>query len=108
MREHFPELNEYRVARLGASDVLVNRRRDGSVEAHFLLDNVPEAGILFDRDVSQPLVARKKRFQLSNTAQSELLDGWIGAQAESRLIPLATSGPETRCRSEVHGVTPDN
>jgi SAM-dependent methyltransferase len=127
MREHFPELNEYRVVRLGASDVLVNRRRDGSVEAHedlvfhegpgerektpvlemrqfgrtglrtklleagfqeahFLLDNVPEAGILFDSDVSQPVIARKERFQLSNTAQIELLTAWVAEREHSRLL----------------------
>jgi SAM-dependent methyltransferase len=122
MREHFPELHEYRVIHLGASDVLVNRRGDGTLEAredlvfhegpgavlemrqfgrtglrakltaagfrevHYLLDDVPEAGILFDGDVSQPLIARKERFQLGAEAQSELVEGWIGAQAESRLL----------------------
>lgn len=32
MREHFPDLHEYRVVRLGASEVLINRRHDGSLE----------------------------------------------------------------------------
>jgi SAM-dependent methyltransferase len=32
MREHFPELHEYRVVPLGDSPVLINRRRDGSLE----------------------------------------------------------------------------
>ena len=122
MREHFPELHEYRVIGLGASDVLVNRRRDGTLEARedlvfhegpgavlemrqfgrtglraklmaagfrevqFLLDDVPEAGILFDGDVSQALIARKEPFHLSAAAQSELLVNWIGAQTESRLL----------------------
>jgi SAM-dependent methyltransferase len=122
MREHFPKLNEYRVIRLGASDVLVNRRRDGTLEARedlvfhegpgavlemrqfgrtglrarllsagfrevdYLVDDVPEAGILFDGNVSLPLIARKEKFQLSGTAQSELLDGWIAARDESRLL----------------------
>jgi SAM-dependent methyltransferase len=122
MREHFPELHEYRVIGLGASDVLVNRRRDGTLEAredlvfhegpgavlemrqfgrtglrakllaagfrevHFMLDDVPGAGILFDCDVSQPLIARKEPFHLSTAAQSELLDNWMGAHAESRLL----------------------
>ncbi|HLK47024.1 MAG TPA: methyltransferase domain-containing protein [Bryobacteraceae bacterium] len=31
-REHFPDLHEYRVILLGDSPVLVNRRRDGSIE----------------------------------------------------------------------------
>ena len=121
MREHFPELGEYRVVRLGASDVLVNRRGDGSLEArddlvfhegpgavlemrqfgrtglrakllaagfrevHYLLDDVADAGILLDGDVSQPLIARKETFQLGAEAQSELLDGWKDVQDEARL-----------------------
>ena len=32
MREHFPELHQYRVVPLGESEVLINRRRDGSLE----------------------------------------------------------------------------
>jgi hypothetical protein len=32
MREHFPELDKYRVVPLGDSEVLINRRRDGSLE----------------------------------------------------------------------------
>jgi SAM-dependent methyltransferase len=122
MREHFPELNEYRVVRLGASDVLVIRRRDGALEAledlvfhegpgavlemrqfgrtglrarllaagfrevDYLLDDVPEAGILFDADVSQPLIARKDRFRLGAAALGELLDAWIAARDESRVL----------------------
>ena len=122
MREHFPELHEYRVIELGDSEVLVNRRRDGSLEAredlvfhegpgavlemrqwgrsglrsklvaagfrevHFLMDDVAESGILFDGDVSQPLIARKEPFRVSAAAQCELLDDWIAARAESRLL----------------------
>ena len=122
MREHFPELHDYRVVQLEGSDVLVNRRADGTLEAredlvfhegpgavlemrqfgrtglrakllaagfrdvHYLLDDVPGSGILFDNDVSQPLVARKDKFHLSRDAQGELVDGFIGAQAEARLL----------------------
>ena len=32
MREHFPELNDFRIVPLGKSPVLVNRRRDGTLE----------------------------------------------------------------------------
>jgi len=32
LREHFPELHEYRIVLLGGSAVLVNRRRDGTLE----------------------------------------------------------------------------
>lgn len=113
MREHFPQLGEYRVIRLGKREVLVNRRPDGSLEARedlvfhegpgevlemrqfglgglreklvqagfrdafFLLEDLPEAGILFDRDVSQPLIARKEPFRLSLPAERELLASWV-------------------------------
>src|ERR1017187_7155114 len=85
LREHFPELFEYRVVPIGESAVLINRRRDGALEVkqdlvfhegrgatlemrqfgvtllrakllaagfrevHFLTENLPEIGILFDR-----------------------------------------------------------
>jgi SAM-dependent methyltransferase len=58
----------------------------GFREVHFLLDDVPEIGILFDRDVSQPLIARKEPFHLDAAAHSELLDNWIEARAHSRLL----------------------
>jgi hypothetical protein len=32
MREHFPDLHEYRVVPLGGANVLINRRRDGQLE----------------------------------------------------------------------------
>ena len=34
MREHFPDLNEHRIVRLGDSSVLANRRPDGRIEVH--------------------------------------------------------------------------
>lgn len=110
MREHFPELFEYRVVPLGTSSVLINRRRDGSLEiredlvfhggagatlemrefgitalrcqllaagfeeVHFLTANVPEFGIYFDHDVSQPLIARKRRFAMDAMAVGEVVD----------------------------------
>jgi SAM-dependent methyltransferase len=115
MREHFPELNEYRIVRLGESEVLVNRRRDGTLEIRddlifhggsgatlemreygmtmlenqllgsgfrevfFLSGNVPPIGVLFDHDVSQPLIARKEPFVLERPAVSQLLEQWRAA-----------------------------
>jgi SAM-dependent methyltransferase len=122
MREHFPDLHEYRVVSLGNSEVLLNRRRDGALEArddlvfhegpgavlemrqfgvtglrsklltagfrevHFLMDDVPAAGILFDGEVSQPLIARKHPYALDAAAQSELLDKLIDARAQCRTL----------------------
>ncbi len=116
MREHFPDLHEFRVVTLGKSQVLVNRKRDGSLEineklifhggagatlemrefgmsaleskllssgfreVYFLRDNLPEIGILFDHDVSQPLLARKDPFTLGTTAQRQLVALWREAE----------------------------
>jgi SAM-dependent methyltransferase len=119
LREHFPELHEYRILPLGGAPVLVNRRRDGQLEVtgdlvfhggsgatlemrqftvpslcQKLLDsqfaevrlfhqNVPEFGILFDHDVSQPLLAtREIPFALSSAARVELIDQWRKAEDE--------------------------
>lgn len=119
MREHFPELHEYRVVPLGDAAVLVNRRRDGSLEVRedlvfhggsgatleirefgitalraallgagfrevcCLTENVPEIGVLFDADVSQPLIARKERFVMDSAAVSELAGLWQGAESRA-------------------------
>jgi len=116
MREHFPDLSEFRIVPLGGRDVLINRRRDGSLEirddlmfhggsgetlemrefgisaleaalrsagfgsVHFLTANVPEWGILFDHDTSQPLVARTGEFALGRCAQSQLFEAWRDAE----------------------------
>jgi SAM-dependent methyltransferase len=118
MREHFPDLHQYRVVRLGDSEVLVNRRRDGGLEirqdlvfhegpgavlemrqfglsglrtrllaagfreVHFLTAEVPHAGILFDDDVSQPLIARKEPFVLNAAAQGQFLENWAAAMRQ--------------------------
>jgi SAM-dependent methyltransferase len=113
MREHFPDLHQYRVVRLGDSMVLVNRRTDGKVEVlenglifhagsgetlemreygitqleaglkeagfrevHFLSDDVPLIGVLFDGDVSQPLIARKEPFLMNAAARREMIGIW--------------------------------
>ncbi|HLK64345.1 MAG TPA: methyltransferase domain-containing protein [Bryobacteraceae bacterium] len=119
MREHFPELHQYRIVPLGDAAILVNRRRDGSLEMyeepvfheghgltlemrHFdtcelirrlkssgfndvhLLpqDDVPDLGILFDYDVSQPLIARKQEFVLDRVARNEMMGLWRSARAQ--------------------------
>ncbi|HTP88617.1 MAG TPA: methyltransferase domain-containing protein [Candidatus Acidoferrales bacterium] len=130
MREHFPEMHQYRVVHLGDSDVLINRRRDGTLEIredlvfhggsgetlemrefgitglrcrlldagfrdiHLLTADVPEIGVHFDPDVSQPLIARKEPYSLDPRARSELVGLWrrqaaqIGLAAQSRWIRL--------------------
>jgi SAM-dependent methyltransferase len=117
LREHYPDLFEYRILPLGGTPVLVNRRRDGQLEVtgdlvfhggegatlemrqftvaalhekllatgftnpRFFNANVPEYGILFDQDVSQPLIAAKDEpFALGGAARAELIDLWRGAE----------------------------
>ena len=118
IREHFPELHEYRVVPLGQSMVLINRRRDGALEiredlvfhggagatlemrefgipalqrglsgagfrdCEFLTDNIPQIGILFDRDVSQPLIARKGPFVMTKAAAHQLAEQWLTGDRE--------------------------
>ena len=117
-REHFPELHEFRVITLGDAPVLVNRRRDGSLEVHDhlifhggtgstlemrqwaapelqsklaasgfrevcpLTEDVPEAGILFDADVSVPFLARKEEFRWDRVARSQMVDQWRAAERQ--------------------------
>ena len=116
LREHYPDLHEYRILPLGGAPVLVNRRRDGRLEVtgdlvfhggvgvtlemrqftvaalheklasrfatvRFFNENVPECGILFDRDVSQPLVAaREQAFALTGAARAEIIDLWRSSE----------------------------
>ena len=128
-REHFPELFEYRTVPLAGRDVLINRRRDGTLEirddlvfhggtgetlemrefgisalearlrgagfrdVHFLTSNVPEWGILFDHDTSQPLVARKQPYALDRCAQTQLFEAWRDSAGSGSLedqLRLAT------------------
>jgi SAM-dependent methyltransferase len=117
LREHYPDLYQYRILPLGGAPVLVNRRRDGRLEVtdelafhggtgatlemrqftvaalhqkllateftdvRFFNENVPEFGILFDYDVSQPLIAAKQEpFALAGPARAEIIDLWRSAE----------------------------
>ena len=117
LREHYPDLHEYRILPLGGTPVLINRRRDGHLEVtdelafhggfgatlemrqftvaalyekllasrftnvRFFNENVPECGILFDRDVSQPLIAAKEQpFALTGPARAEIIDLWRSSE----------------------------
>ena len=41
-----------------------------------LTDDIPEIGVYFDHDVSQPLIARKEPFVLDRNATRQLVDLW--------------------------------
>ncbi len=120
LREHFPELHEFRIVPLGDCSVLINRRPDGTLEirddltfhggsgatlemrefgatallaqllaagfraVHFMTENVPENGILFDNDTSQPLIARNHDFIFDHCAGHQMVDAWQTAEAKAR------------------------
>jgi SAM-dependent methyltransferase len=52
----------------------------GFREVQFLMENLPEIGIVFDGDVSQPLVARKQPFVWELCARSQIVDLWRDAE----------------------------
>jgi len=115
LREHFPDLHQYRVVPLGESQVLINRRADGTLEirddlifhggsgatlemrefgatalrqalcaagfreTEFLADNIPQIGVYFDHDVSQPLIARKEPFAMEGRTLAEFSDAYQAA-----------------------------
>ena len=119
MREHFPDLHEYRVVRLGDTPVLLNRRPDGSLEVRqdlvlhggtgatlemrefgvteldrkllaagfrevfFLREGPPLLGVVFDHDLSQPLIARKEPYAMSAAQRRELLNLWRSAESQA-------------------------
>ena len=56
----------------------------GFRQVKFLTDNIAEIGVLFDRHVSQPLIARKESFVLAPAARSQLIDQWQAALEEAR------------------------
>jgi SAM-dependent methyltransferase len=121
MREHFPELSEFRIVRLGDEQVLVNRRRDGGLEVRdglifhggsgatlemrefgmtalqnqllkasfrevfFLTENLPAIGVLFDHDVSQPLIARKDPYLIDRCALRELIEQWTSGRENTSI-----------------------
>ena len=41
-----------------------------------MAENLPSIGVLFDHDVSQPLIARKEPFVLNRCAQTQLAEEW--------------------------------
>jgi hypothetical protein len=56
----------------------------GFTNTRFFHENVPEIGILFDHDVSQPLIAAKQEpFALSGAALAEIMDLWRSAEDQA-------------------------
>jgi SAM-dependent methyltransferase len=78
----------------GLTSLRRNLEDSGFREVHFLTENLPRYGILFDADVSQPLVARKQPFMVDRRGVAELLaeiaraQEVIGKVAGSRWLRL--------------------
>ena len=68
----------------GATELKSKLLASGFREVHFLTENVPEIGILFDHDVSQPLIARKEKYVLDGAARSQLVALWRQADDQAR------------------------
>jgi len=56
----------------------------GFREVNFLRADLPEIGILFDHDVSQPLIARKDRFAIDTAVWTQMVEQWRAAQNQAR------------------------
>src|ERR1019366_6396984 len=73
------EMREY-----GASALRAQLLAAGFRAVDFLTENVPESGILFDRDTSQPLIARNQGFTVDHWAGRQRVDAWQTAEAKAR------------------------
>jgi hypothetical protein len=70
----------------GMTELTARLRAAGFCEVHYLTENVPEIGVLFDCDVSQPLIARKQPFLMNAAAQAQLVAAWRAAEARAELL----------------------
>jgi SAM-dependent methyltransferase len=67
------EMREFGITALNAKLLAA-----GFLEVHLLTENLPKIGILFDENVSQPLIARKEPFVMEKWARSQMIDEWLG------------------------------
>jgi SAM-dependent methyltransferase len=74
------EMREY-----GPSALRAQLLGAGFRAVHFLTENVPDRGILFDHDTSQPLIARNHEFTFDHCAGHQMVDAWQAAEARARL-----------------------
>lgn len=70
----------------GMTELTAKLRAAGFCEVYYLTENLPEIGVLFDRDVSQPLIARKQPFLMNAAAQAQLVDVWRAAEARADVL----------------------
>lgn len=68
----------------GASALRSKLSNAGFRELEFLSNDIPNIGVLFDDDVSQPLIARKGAFVMNRWARSELIGWWRAAEVRAQ------------------------
>ena len=68
----------------GASALRAQLLAAGFRTVDFLTENLPENGVLFDYDTSQPLIARNHDFVFDHCAGHQMVDAWQTAEAKAR------------------------
>jgi len=56
----------------------------GFHEVHLLTQDLRESGIIFDHDVSQPLIARKRPFAIDARVWTQMVEHWNAARDSAR------------------------
>src|SRR5207247_666981 len=74
------EMREY-----GMTTLENQLRNAGFREVFFLTENLAAIGVVFDRDVSQPLIARKEPFVMDRSVQSQLAEAWRVSSERAQL-----------------------
>jgi len=73
------EMREY-----GAAPLRAQLLDAGFREVDFLTTDIPEIGVLFDHDTSQPLIARNREYTFDHCAGHQLVDAWQSAELRAR------------------------
>jgi hypothetical protein len=68
--------------RLGIAGIGAAALAAGFREVRYWNDNVPELGILFDADVSQPFLARKDPYVVDLAVRTQLVEEWRARRRE--------------------------
>src|SRR6185436_19169291 len=71
------EMREFGITELRAKLLAAGFR-----EVDFLTEHLPEIGVFFDQDVSQPLIARKEKFVMEAGARTQMIDVWRETQED--------------------------
>jgi hypothetical protein len=72
----------------------------GFREVDFFLDDLPEIGIVFDSDGSQPLVSRKDPFAMSACARGQMTDLWRAGEDQLEAERSRTARAEVEAHRE--------